>query len=793
VFAKASTISLRTAGLLLFLVLLLISTGIKAASAQENSLTVTGIEPAQVVSGPGSTLTIHGSNFTAATAVNLAGVGALPISYFDSGTLVATLPADLPVGQFDIEVNDPVNGSVLLTGALDVLAPTATPTATNTATATPTVTPTATNTATATPTATPTATQVLPINVTRSEPSRITSGQEGILSVFGANFTQATTVRLVGVGLLSTTYVNSGALTATLPSSLTPGQYGIEVSDPIGGTVTLPTPLTVVALPEPTALPTPTREPTPTSPPPTPVPGQPSLIVRSFRAEPPAVQPEDTVRFTFEVFNQGTHTAQGIAISLEPGGDFVPASGQGSVVLPDLNPGAVHTAALSVIATRNVPAGPVNVPISMTYRDSEGQIYTSSADLSVNVREATRASQLSLDTYTVDPDPVQPGQPVNLTVTVSNTGNQVASQVMLRVTGTDGVLLAGPEGDTFPLGDLGPGTSTRWTLPLVVAMAAEAGPQAQPVSISYLQAGETKQVDDSITVNIADTETGKALLLLESYSADTEVLKPGDEFTLDVTIQNVGDGGAADLIVTFGTVQTSGGDGDSDPTTGNGSETTTTPNTTFAPLRSGGRRYMGEVGAGGATASVTQDFIVNGAAKSGIYNLPITLRYLEADGTASQELMYATLLVVAPPRLRVTEQIPVPESINTGEPFSLALEMVNTSDTAVNLTAARVEGENIEVLDSADIPLSPLKPDEDSVINATLMALSDGPVEVTVTLFYLDDLSREQTLAYAYSSTAMAPPPPEPLPPEPEPVVVEDQNGSDWFGRILLGLLGLGS
>src|SRR5262249_39048358 len=151
------------------------------------------------------------------------------------------------------------------------------------------------------------------------------------------------TVRLVGVGLLQTTFVNSSALTAVLPADLPPGQYGIEVSAPGAGTVVSPNNLTVKLppQPQPTAAP-PTEVPTaiPTLPQPTAIPGQPSLIVREFVAIPSVVAPGGAVAMTFVVLNQGNRVAQGVSVSLDAGGKFFPASGQSGVPLPDMPPGS---------------------------------------------------------------------------------------------------------------------------------------------------------------------------------------------------------------------------------------------------------------------------------------------------------------------------------------------------------------------------------------------------------------------------------------------------------------------
>jgi hypothetical protein len=182
--------------------------------------------------------------------------------------------------------------------------------------------------------------------------------------------------------------------------------------------------------------------------------------------------------------------------------------------------------------------------------------------------------------------------------------------------------------------------------------------------------------------------------------------------------------------------------------------------------------------------------------KSGIYSLPITLNYRKPDGEAVKENLSASLLVVVPPRLLVNLQSPVPEIANVGEPFPLALDIVNAGDATVKLTLARVEAENADVLEGQEIPLSPLANDEDTSINALVMSMSEGPVEVTVTILYLDDLNREQTIVNSYSSQAMLPPTPEfmPTPETPDQAGGEgDAAPGNLIERLLLGLLGLGS
>src|SRR5690606_13937471 len=109
----------------------------------------------------------------------------------------------------------------------------------------------------------------------------------------------------------------------------------------------------------------------------------------------------------------------------------------------------------------------------------------------------------------------------------------------------------------------------------------------------------------------------EALLLLSSYEIGADTLKPGDRFTLTLALQNVGAASANNLLLTFGTVESSS-DGGSGSGSGSGSgtgstqTTSTSPSSTFAPLGNGGRIYIGGLTAGSITEVITQDFMVSG-------------------------------------------------------------------------------------------------------------------------------------------------------------------------------------
>jgi hypothetical protein len=402
-----------------------------------------------------------------------------------------------------------------------------------------------------------------------------------------------------------------------------------------------------------------------------------------------------------------------------------------------------------------------------------------------------QSTQIVLESYPYSPNPAVPGEPITVTVTVKNTGNTPALQALLTITGDSSVLLAGPQGDTFPLMDLQPGASATVDLPLVVSPEAKPGPQSQAFSISYLLNGESQKIDSRLTINVAQIAQSAPTMLLQAIGFDQDPIKPGDQFELTVELKNVGEVEAVGMLVTFGTVEEDSGDNDS----GGGGGSSTTPSSTFAPLVTGGTVFIGDVAANDTTV-FSQEFIVNGTTTSGIYSLPITLRYARPDGARVKDDLRATVVVIKPPPLQVNLQVPPVEFATIGEPITLTYDLVNGGSQTIQLTNATTETNTGEVIEGAETLIGPVQANDQGLYNVVVIPLEEGQLDITVTIRYLDDLNNEREVVNTYTVEVAAPPEmpeeeptPDLLPtPTPEPEVE-----SDWVGRLLLGLLGLGS
>ncbi len=634
------------------------------------------------------------------------------------------------------------------------------------------------------------------ICVSSFTPNRLQRGQVGVLDIRGVNFTLAgsipTVVRLLGVGDLQTTVVSATQINAAIPGNLALGPYVIQVTN---GTVTAVPGSIEIFEPAPTAEP-PTFAPPPTqAPPPTEIPGAPNMLVRTYTANPSTIRPGERVTFTVELYNQGTRVAQGVSLSIDAGQKFLPADGQASIILPDIGVNGSFAVNFTVIAANDVASGPQNVNITINFRDFSGTAGSSKGAVVVNVDALARASQVVLARYLVNPNPVIPGDPVTISVLLQNTGNERAGQVLLQI--ADGILLAGPQGNTFAVGDIEPGASASIDLPLIVNSTAKAGPQSQSLNITFLQGSESKTANQTMTLEVANVVAPAPLLLLESYSIgeDKSFLRPGETFTLTMNLKNIGQEDANDLRVTFGTVDTTPDNG----TPTGPSNPPATGSTTFAPLGRGSTIFAGNLERIDGAITLTQEFIVNGTVDSGVYTLPIGLRYRTSDGTAGADNLGASIVVIIQPQVNISTSGPVPETLNQGEPLILNLELANRGRKAVNFTTVTAEVTNGEVLEGQGAFIGPIQTNDNQNVDLTISTLDLGTMTVRLIFNYTDDLNQSDRVIKEYEIEVVEPPPPIDFgtpPPGFEPGIPGEPVEEDpdaVLGRFLLGLLGLGS
>ncbi|MHB8509273.1 MAG: IPT/TIG domain-containing protein [Candidatus Dormibacteria bacterium] len=96
-------------------------------SASAPAISITGVGPNTVCVGVATPVTISGVNFQSGAAVNFGGATAPSVTFVNSTSLTASVPATLAAGVFNIVVTNPGGGTGSLNNALTVSGSCATP------------------------------------------------------------------------------------------------------------------------------------------------------------------------------------------------------------------------------------------------------------------------------------------------------------------------------------------------------------------------------------------------------------------------------------------------------------------------------------------------------------------------------------------------------------------------------------------------------------------------------------------------------------------------------------------
>jgi hypothetical protein len=602
------------------------------------------------------------------------------------------------------------------------------------------------------------------------EPRELSAASGGTLSVYGTGFTSDCVVRLVGYGLLATSYVNDAALTAQVPAGTAAGTYDIQVSDG-DRTAGLAQAVKLVA-PQPTPVP---------KPPATPPPGRPILTIRSASVEPAQVRPGDEFVVTIAIYNNGSRAGEN-TLAIFPGGTFLPVGDSGHQLWQlHIN----HTAAVSqrMRVPDSLNGGVYKLQVDLSANDWEGNHYDYPHTVPVEVIGEqpvtfTGSPKLVIEEVATTPDVLVPGEPFTLTLVMANRGRRTAIDCFAKVDATD-LVMPREGGDLVALPSLGLDELVTATLPLELRAVSEGGRQRLAVGLEYEDYGGGSY-SDQLTVGVtvdAGLDQRPQLIVSQSHT-DPEVLGPGDPFSLTVRVDNVGGGTAHRLVLALG------GEGGAalEP---------------FVPLNAGNVAYLVELRAG-ESWTFTRPLMVGGDAESQAYNLPVALTYDDDKGRQVKDTQRLSLMVYQRPDMRV-DFYREPEPMRVDQPSLVSLEVVNVGRGTLDVQALEGGGDQVQVEEEGVPFIGPLDPGGSAPLDLSVRPLVDGTVELIVTLRYRDAFNRTQvvtdTVLLDAQGSPAAPDQPGASAPGGVPQSGDTEVGADrpFWQRLLMGLFGLGS
>ena len=559
----------------------------------------------------------------------------------------------------------------------------------------------------------------LPLTVKEVEPGTMINDVGGTLSVYGTGFSAESVVRLIGYGLLSTTFVNPTALAAQVPRELPTGRYDVEVGDGSEWAV-LQGALTVLA---------PTATPKPAAPAPPPPPGRPILTVRNYKVEPAQLRPGQEFLVTIEIYNNGSRAGEN-TLAVFPGDPFLPVGEPGQLI------GQIHINHVAVLTQRmrapsSLGSGVHQLVVNLGTNDWEGNHYDYPQQIPVEVVGGGGTSapvgrpRLVIEAASTEPARLAPGGAFTVTLQLGNVGNRTAVDAFVGVASSETAIPAEGGGGVL-IDAVRAGERVTVTLPLLLGDGEAGGRQLLPVSLEYAD-GRGGTYSDTPNVGL-DVDTGlsqRPQLVIAEYATVPDFVTPGDTFTVTLRLANVGGGDAERLTLALG------GEGGAhlEP---------------FIPVGAGNVVFVSEIEAG-SSLEITRRLVVDGSADPKAYNLPIALGYDDAEGTRQQEVQRLSLVVRRRAELQATFY-QEPESMAVGSPTPLSLELVNVGLSAVNVVEVTARSAQMEIKAEGAPFIGPVEIGGSAPVDMTVTPRERGSAEIVISVLYRDDFNQLQEL-----------------------------------------------
>jgi hypothetical protein len=202
----------------------------------------------------------------------------------------------------------------------------------------------------------------------------------------------------------------------------------------------------------------------------------------------------------------------------------------------NLDPGQALGFESVIAVSRNIPIGVYSLTASVSYRDSEGQVYLEAFSLGVSVDSLQVVNQTSMvmRRYDASIDTVKPGDEFDLTLKLESLGaNAYDVKASLSLDPMTGVSIMSPT--TVSLGEMEPGLVEDAVFELLVGGEVMAGQYLAMVTVSYLGSdGVPRSLVETVTLSI------RGLVEFRLINEDQVIVGRGETTELNADLLLVG-------------------------------------------------------------------------------------------------------------------------------------------------------------------------------------------------------------------------------------------------------------
>ena len=357
------------------------------------------------------------------------------------------------------------------------------------------------------------------------------------------------------------------------------------------------------------------------------------------------------------------------------------------------------------------PEGKYTLDISYTYEELGDAIVFGNITLPVG---GVPRFELTMDPTTVDL------KLETLTLRLKNIGTGVAKDVEL-VLSTDDTPLVLEGMNVINIQSVEPG---QWKSYKFKCQVKELKPFNLPVSVSYKSSlGESKTQTIKVGIS-ARQKISTEGLEIGDVAIEPEFVFPGQHFSVDFKVENVGLYDARQVKVIMGKVATSD----------IGTEV-------FVPSGQGNTVHLGTIPPGEAN-NVTFTMLTSGNANSGSYSVPVTLTFIDFEDNDKEMNQKIGVAVRSKSTLTPTEVTTVPAQITAGSTFTLTIGVSNGGPAkATSLKVRFLNDDSFQAVGKDTVFIGTLDVDLSDSAEFTVLAgpRTSGSVKLPLVFEYVDD------------------------------------------------------
>lgn len=477
------------------------------------------------------------------------------------------------------------------------------------------------------------------------------------------------------------------------------------------------------------------------------------LTVSSYKVSRDTVKSGNNFSLTLTLKNNCGIDLSNVSVSLE---NLLPAKfvldGGFSEQTVSIKKGKTADVKFSLVACNGIDSIRETIDIKAVYRTNPAEPSTEQS-LSTSVIITCEPANgnagkydLTMTNYLVSSPSVTEKTKFNVSVTVKNNGKTKINNARISLLNLDGTKFAVNEGLTYADFNIGAGKSEKFTFSLIGCAGISSIREVIPVEIAY---GETTTTL-SVTVSCVPSSTAPGVesevfapnIIITSYNYGEEYVLAGQQFPLNLTIENT----SSQAVIENLKVTISGGSSGSDGTIA------------FSPANSSNSFFFNTLSVRGTT-DVGLDLLAKADAAPNSYPINISFEYEYTVGGKHYKANEITETITIPLQQedRLTSTITdIPsDMVISGQPFNVAASLVNKGKSGIYNLTVTVEGEGF-MSETTSEYIGNVASGTEEYFETSLTPYMDGDISGDIVITYEDANGTEKEQRLPFTVSAMS-------------------------------------